>query len=48
MRTDTSPYGWNCAASYVSRILGNQVKAVLQDLSVEAERVQQMKQISAK
>lgn len=35
-------------ASYVSRILGNQVKAVLQDLSVEAERVQQMKRLSAK
>jgi len=30
-------------ASYVSRILGNQVKAVLQDLSVEAERVQKSK-----
>ncbi|KAG0578506.1 hypothetical protein KC19_4G028000 [Ceratodon purpureus] len=35
-------------ASYVSRILGNQVKAVLQDLSVEAERVQQSRHIPAK
>jgi len=35
-------------ASYISRILGNQVKAVLQDLSVEAERVQKIRRISAK
>lgn len=35
-------------ASYVSRILGNQVKAVLEDLSVEAERVQRSRQISVK
>ncbi|KAG0628687.1 hypothetical protein M758_1G045500 [Ceratodon purpureus] len=35
-------------ASYVSRILGNQVKAVLEDLSVEAVRVQKTKRISAK
>lgn len=35
-------------ASYLSRILGNQVKAVLEDLSVEAERVQMVKRISAK
>jgi hypothetical protein len=32
---------------YVSRIMGNQVKAALQDLSVEAERLQQSKGSSA-
>ena len=31
---------------YVSRIMGNQVKAALQDLSVEAERLQQCKRSS--
>lgn len=36
-------WGMCGAASYVSKILGNQVKAVLQDLSVEAERVQKSK-----
>lgn len=35
-------------ASYVSHILGNQVRAVLQDLSVEAERVQQIRRVSTK
>ncbi|XP_024392249.1 uncharacterized protein [Physcomitrium patens] len=34
-------------ASVVSRILGNQVKAVLQDLCAEAERGQQMRRVSA-
>lgn len=36
-----------CAASYVSRILGNQVKEVLHDLSVEAVKKQQSRHISA-